>query len=322
VKIFIRKLLVVLLALFLFAGCDLLSDDSGDDDGGDFVSDYAQGIKDALTEGIKRTCSTLGAQDGYYANTLLKILLPTDVQTTITTITGNWAIKTAINQVVLPAVVYKSQDGKNDIAGFENDIVLAMNRAAERAAGFEDTATRSGVIKGTFTIFAEAITKLTINDSIEILKGYVPGSTSSDNGDTARADAATEYLKLQTYDSLKTLFKSVIDTVLDEGLISINNTLYSVNQIWKYYYDAINYYNQNKTSTIITIISFGYSFPTLTTPPASLSDHVTTKALDGLFLSIADAEKAIRSNPVFDGATDFLIDAFEYARDTLGAIFG
>lgn len=115
-------------------------------------------------------------------------------------------------------------------------------------------------------IFVNAITSMTIADAFGILKGT----------DTA----ATHYLRGKTYYELQAAFQPKINTSLDKPLVY--NT-----SAEKLYGDLVNAYN---------VASLGGSlFPKIN--DNSLSDYVTRRALDGVFLKIAEEEKQIRENP-------------------------
>ena len=105
-------------------------------------------------------------------------------------------------------------------------------------------------------IFVEAIRQMTIQDALGILKG--------DN------NAATAYLQRTTYDKLYGEFSPVIDGSLAK---------FDAQQIWS---DAAQAYN---------------NFPlTGDRVNEDLTDHVTRRALDGLFRKVALEEENIRAN--------------------------
>jgi hypothetical protein len=107
-------------------------------------------------------------------------------------------------------------------------------------------------------IFINAIRQLTIQDAFNILKGD--------------PDAATQYLRKTTESQLKTLFQPNIQ----ESLNQVGAT--------KYYGDIANAYN---------------AIPlTNRKIDPDLNAYVTEKAIDGLFLLIAQEEKNIRENPL------------------------
>lgn len=84
-------------------------------------------------------------------------------------------------------------------------------------------------------------------------------------------DAATQYLRRTTSDELRTKFEPVITKALDQ----VNAT--------RYYGDIVSTYNR---------------LPGTTDVNPDLTDYATERALDGLFLLVAEEEKNIRENPV------------------------
>lgn len=116
-------------------------------------------------------------------------------------------------------------------------------------------------------IFVNAITGITIGDGLSIVKG--------------NDSAATTYLKGKTYDSLFVTFQPKINTSLSKPLVAglSAQSIYS---------DLIDTYN--------TASLGGLLFDEVETN--SLSEHVTKKGLNGLFLKVAVEEKAIRKDPL------------------------
>lgn len=115
-------------------------------------------------------------------------------------------------------------------------------------------------------IFVDAITSLTIADGKEILFGT----------DTA----ATHYLRENTENALYDAFKPKIETSLSKDLvlgISAENS----------YSTLINAYNLGSLG--------GLLYEQIKTN--SLSEHVTRRALKGLFVKVGDEEKLIREDP-------------------------
>jgi hypothetical protein len=127
-------------------------------------------------------------------------------------------------------------------------------------------------------IFVNAITGMTIADGFTILKG-----TDS---------AATTYLRGKTYDSLYQKFQPKID-------VSLNKPLVAGVSAQSAYSNLIDAYN--------TASLGGLLFDKVTTN--SLSSHVTTKGLNGLFLKVSDQEKKIRKDPLAQ-VTDLLKKVF------------
>jgi hypothetical protein len=137
-------------------------------------------------------------------------------------------------------------------------VVLRLNRAAEDA------------VKEASPIFASAITEMTIADAFGILKG----------GD----NAATEYLKGKTQGKLKELFLPKVKSSLDKKLVANISTNESWNLLTGSY---------NKVAD-----SFAGKLANLQTVNTQLDEYVTNKALDALFLKVAEEEKQIRKDPL------------------------
>ena len=157
-----------------------------------------------------------------------------------------------------------------------DDVILSMNRSAEKAA-----------IKAT-PIFKDAILNMTISDGLNILYG-------EDN-------AATQYLNANTYSSLKTAFSPEIKSVLDEPIIGANSTESLYTKLVTNYNLAVKAYN---TANILGVLGTNKT----EVKGTSLTDHVTTKALDGLFLKVEAEEKDIRKDPLAR-VTDILTKVF------------
>jgi hypothetical protein len=94
-------------------------------------------------------------------------------------------------------------------------------------------------------------------------------------------DAATTYLKAQTFTDLKTAFKPNIETSLNQV---------GAQAAWN---DVTQYYNIISSNPVNT----------------DLADHTTGKALDGLFVLIADEELKIRTDVSYR-ITDLLQKVF------------
>ena len=142
--------------------------------------------------------------------------------------------------------------------GLVDDVVLRLNRAAE------DAVTEAA------PIFVNAITSMTIADAFGILKG-------SEN-------AATQYLNNKTYFSLQELFQPKVTNSLDKKLIGNIST----NESWSFLTDKYN----SVAKSLVGMVAG------LEPIDVSLDEYVTAKALDGLFLKVADEEKEIRKDPL------------------------
>lgn len=139
-----------------------------------------------------------------------------------------------------------------------DDVILRINRAAE------DAAREAG------PIFVGSITSMTLSDGLSILKG----------GD----HAATDYLRNTTYGQLFNLYQPKIRTSLDKKLIGNIST----NESWN---TLTREWNKIASSVVGQIAGFS-------TVNVKLDEYLTGKALDGLFLKIAEEEKNIRTNPL------------------------
>jgi hypothetical protein len=144
------------------------------------------------------------------------------------------------------------------------------DEAMNRAA--EDAATEAK------PIFVNAIKGITITDGFNILNG----------ADTA----ATSYLKGATYDSLFQKFQPKINVSLSKPLVAGA----SAQSIYSNLIDAYN--NASFNGSLYAKVSTN-----------SLSEHVTQKGLNGLFLKVADQEKKIRKDPIAQ-VTDILKKVF------------
>lgn len=166
--------------------------------------------------------------------------------------------KDDIVKILLPEEAKNIYDNINKVPGGEF-LLEETIKTLNRAA--EDAAVEAK------PIFINAITGITITDGLSILNGT----------DTA----ATSYLKEKTFSALYSAFQPKIDASLSKDLIGgvSANSAYS-----------------NLVSTYNTASLNGILFPKIS--GNSLSSHVTNKALTGLFIKVADEEKAIRTDPL------------------------
>ncbi|RZT92432.1 uncharacterized protein DUF4197 [Ancylomarina subtilis] len=197
--------------------------------------DVSQGLKEALVIGSEQASKVLSAQDGFYKDELVKILLPPEAK----------SITKHIKMI----------PGGQDLV---DKVVLRLNRAAEDA-----------VAEAT-PIFVTAISEMTIQDAFGILKGD--------------KNAATIYLKNKSYAKLKELFLPKVKNSLDKKLIANLSTTESWNLLTKSYNQVAQ--------------SFVGQLADLKTVNSQLDDYVTNKALDALFLKVAEEELQIRKDPM------------------------
>lgn len=127
------------LCLAVFSGCEttqqILSTLPSTTTGQPNTFQVAAGLKEALTIGAQNSASRLSAPNGFFANAMLKILMPPEAQ----------KVESTLRSLGMGNVVDKA--------------ILAMNRGAEEAA------------KSAAPIFVNAIKQMTITDAIGILRG-------------------------------------------------------------------------------------------------------------------------------------------------------
>ena len=184
------------------------------------TQEISRGLKEALTVGIKNSSSQASALDGYLGNQTIKLLFPPEAQ--------------------------KVEQKLRDIGlGRECDkFITALNRGAEKAA------------EKAVPVFVDAITQMTIQDALGILRGD--------------KDAATNYLKRTSSVALMNAFAPIMQD-------AINST-----GATKLYGDIANTYNKIPFQQKIN---------------PDLQQYATQKAVDGLFLLVAQEEQKIRENP-------------------------
>ncbi|HEX7788746.1 MAG TPA: DUF4197 domain-containing protein [Methylomirabilota bacterium] len=128
------------------------------------------GLREALQVATEKTVSLTGKTDGYFTNQAIKILMPERLRTF---------------ESGLRAVGYGPQI---------DELVLGMNRAAERAAPQAKQ------------IFLDAIGAMSFDDAREILN----------DGDTA----ATQYFRAKTTPQLTTAFRPVVEQSMNQVGVS------------------------------------------------------------------------------------------------------
>ncbi|MFV0267592.1 MAG: DUF4197 domain-containing protein [Draconibacterium sp.] len=168
--------------------------------------------------------------------------------------------KDELVKIMLPPEADVIVDNLNKIPGGDKlvqDVLLTINRAAEDAA------------KEAAPIFVNSIKSMTISDAVGILKG--------------QNNAATQYLHKTTYDQLFALYQPKIKSSVKKELVGGISTKES--------WDSLT----GKWNTVAN--SVAGKIAGLKPVNTQLEDHLTSKALDGLFLKIADEEKQIRQDP-------------------------
>jgi len=261
--------------IFLLSSCELLE---GTTESGPNI---AEGLKEALRVGTDSATARLALADGYLKDEAVKILLPDELATQI-------AAFKAI-EVSIAGLTYTGEDiytsgiplfGINSLQSVEDDLILGINRAAESAA------------KEAAPIFFNSIINITITDANNILFGA--------------NDAATIYLKDNTFDALFTTYEPKIEQ-------AISNVKVGNNSVEDLYSNFINSYNNILNKEINIPFLLNTSLLQLTNLSAiqesDLSSFATTKGLDGLFLKIEKEEANIRENPL-NRVTEILKDVF------------
>ena len=105
-------------------------------------TEAAQGIREALDQGVGRGISLLNKEDGFFGSQVYKLLLPPDAQ----------KIENTLRQIGMGSLVDRA--------------ILQINRAAEDAVGYARP------------IFLDAIKQMTITDAINIIRGPNDAATS------------------------------------------------------------------------------------------------------------------------------------------------
>ena len=182
------------------------------------------GLKEALTQSASGAVSKLGKVDGFFGNDKVKIPLPESLQ--------------RVEGLMRTFGMGKQAD----------DLVLAMNRAAEAA-----------VPEGK-KILLDAVKKMSFEDA----KGIVTGGE----------DAATQYFRRTTASPLHDKFLPIVAKATQRVSLAQKYDQYA-----------------GKAA----------KFGLVSEKDAQLNEYVTSKALDGLYLMMAEEEKAIRQDPIGRG---------------------
>ena len=184
-------------SLMAFASCEWL----GTQDEEASV-DVVKGLKTALQVGTDSAVKFTHAQDGFYKDMLIKILLPPEADI----IVNNIGMIPGGDQMI-------------------EDVILRINRSAETAANDAGP------------IFVDAITDLSISQGMDILNGMNPADTTKAavEGEFDSL-AATHYLQSTTFSPLKTTFQPYMATALNTDMIAS----ISANDAWNTLTNAFN----------------------------------------------------------------------------------
>ena len=199
----------------------------------------------------------------------LKEALKTGVNYAVTQLGSNngYLNNTAV-KIPLPDNLAKAETLLRSVGGNQmaDNLINSMNTAASKAA------------PKTAEVFVNAIDKMSVTDAQAILSG---GN-----------EAATNYFKANTSDSLKKLITPIIQETMKE------------NQVASYYDTANNLYKSNAKGLVDNsgVMGLAKNFGVDSFIPGSsderLDEYITTKAIDGLFTMIGQKEAAIRANPL------------------------
>ena len=216
-----KKIVLLVSSFFCLSSCaDLQSIMNSTQQSGALSSvDISNGLKQALELGISQGVDLLSQKDGYYGNSLAKILFPEPLQ----------KVDNTLRSIGLGSLA--------------DEGVKLLNRAAEDA------------VTEAKPIFINAVKNLSFSDATAILTGG--------------KNAATDYLKKTTTQSLIQAFSPKIQASLGKV---------GADQVWE---NIIDKYN---------------AVPLVTKVNPDLTSYVTEKAIDGLFLQIAQKEEDIRTN--------------------------
>lgn len=198
-------------------------------------AEIVQGLKNALEVGIKNAVNLTSKVDGFNKNLEIRIPWPAEAQ----------EARQKLIDLGMQSQVDKFEE--------------TLNRAAEEAS------------KGAIDIFIDAITSMTINDAMGILKG--------------QENAATDYLKRTTSNALKEKFRPIVQNAIEKV------------ELTKYWNPLMTAYNQTTTFTRKEKIN------------PDLKEYVTNLAIQGLFKMVEKEEKKIRKDPIAR-VTDILKKVF------------
>lgn len=186
-------------------------------------TDIADGLREALFQGVKNAISDLGRENGFLDNSRVRIPLPKNLQKTEKTLR-------ALGQ------------GRR-----VDEFVESMNHAAEEA------------VPVAADIFFDSVKQMTFSDARNIL---LSGQT----------DAATEFFRRTSEDRLRDEFRPIVERFTEEV---------GVTQKYK-----------------AMIGRYSFMGKIVGEDASDIDGYITEKALDGLFLMMADEERRIRRDPV------------------------
>ncbi len=135
-----RKIFTLLFAVVTLSSCEILNQIPTSTGGGFTEAEAADGIKEALGQGLAKAVLQLNNTDGFFKDAFYKILLPPDAK----------KIENTLRDIGLGSMVDKA--------------ILQINRGAEDAAGYAKP------------IFVDAIKSMSLSDAIGLVRN---GDTSA-----------------------------------------------------------------------------------------------------------------------------------------------
>ena len=225
-----KRIFVILMMAACFCGCDMLLSTTGNTTLGSMSqTELGKAVKELLQTSADNSLAKLGVTNGFFQNGEVKIPFP-------------------------PAL--KNVEEKLKQVGFSNQVnqfTEKLNRSAEDAA--------SGVKE----IFKTAITQMTINDALGIIRG--------------NDDAATQYMKKTTLSAITSKVTSVVAKSNEKIKLA------------SYWTPLATKYNA------LMALTGGSQVNT------DLTQYVTERTVDGIFKIMAKEEKESTSTSSSSGST-------------------
>lgn len=168
------------------------------------------GLKEALEKGAEVAVRSTSAEDGFFGNSLIRIPFPPE------------------------AVQMEKKLRSMGMSKQVDDFILSLNRAAEDAS------------KSALPILTGAVTGMTVNDGMKILKG--------------EDDAATSYLRTSTEDQLTIEFTPIVEKSLEKVDVTrywtpLVNTYNSIPFVTKQDPDLKKYVTEKGIDGLFTMIA-------------------------------------------------------------------
>lgn len=234
---------------------------------------------------LKDALGQLGASSGDTSKTTNNVVPQGDGQEGVTATEANSAIKQALGNGLQASIkMLSAQDGYLGDAA----VKILMPQEAQkvekalRAVGmgslcdqFITSMNRAAetAVNEAGEVFVNSLSKMSINDAYTILL-------------SGQEDAATSYFKTNTTSELTQRFSPVIESAMGK------------NNVADYWSQLTTAYNNLPLSSKVE---------------TNLTAYVTQKAIDGLFVKVADQELKIRNNLGGSRSTDLLSKVFGWA---------